>query len=594
MDRLFQGVDPKTAREKEQITPSKLVVDLTGVESASEVAAAPGTQPTERQARLEAQRCLNCACLSCLPACPYLRSRKGYPKKYAREFYNNIITAFGIRHSNIHINSCAQCGLCGVVCPNGADLGKFVESARFDMVAQNHMPVSAHEFALEDQVFSNSEQASFSRPQLGFESSKHLFFPGCQLTASLPKAVKALYLHLTRRLEGGVGLFSACCGAPARWSGREILTRKTVSFLLATWEKAGFPTVILACPSCRLFFLKELPQIPIKSLWTVLAQLPSPKRPLAIDSPLFIHDPCAARFDAESQDGVRALMATIGQKIVEPKMTRKYTLCCGYGGLAAHANPEMGRRYVFERTNASPGPFLAWCVMCRDRFLETGQKAYHPLDLLFSEDGVNEDDVEQDGVKRNDVDHDGVYQNNVKQDDVKRNDVDHDGVYQNNVKQDGVDEDEIDSDKRRPGVPNLPAAPNISDRRRNRSFFKRLMLQTVWLEPAEEKDMSLNIDIPDSVLKEMEARRILFDDVAMVLQEAEKSGPMFVNPQTKLMIATLKPRQVTFWVEYEELANGVKKVHRAWCHRMTLPNIAGQALESPASEEGFARDGGRV
>ena len=81
------------------------------------------------------------------------------------------------------------------------------------------MPPSAHEFALQDMEFSNSEMATLARPQPGMASSKYLFFPGCQLTGSSPDHVKKTYKYLTDRLEGGVGLMLRCCGAPADWAG---------------------------------------------------------------------------------------------------------------------------------------------------------------------------------------------------------------------------------------------------------------------------------------------------------------------------------------------------------------------------------------
>ena len=106
--------------------------------------------------------------------------------------------------------------------------------------------------------------------------------------------------------------------------------------------------------------------------------------------------------------------------------------------------------------------------------------------------------------------------------------------------------------------------------------------------------MPLTVDIPGSVLELMEERRILIADVLAVLEHASKNGPMFQNPDTKRAVACLRPRQVTFWVEYEELPGDRKKVCRVWCHRMTFAAVPGEGRESPASEEGFAKDGGRV
>jgi Fe-S oxidoreductase len=533
IDRLLQGVDPRSARAREMTGPSRLVVDLAGRDPSPEIPAADPAAPTPEEAAAEAGRCLACACLSCLPPCPFLRERPGqHPKKLAREFYNNIITAFGNRSSNKRINSCAECGLCGQICPTGADLGLFVDLCRKDMVSAGHMPVSAHEYALEDQEQANGPEASFWRHQPGTQRSRWLLFPGCQLAASEPELALRLYRHLGGHLGGGVGLWSGCCGAPGRWSGRMGLTGRTMEGALAVWEAAGRPTVIPACPSCRLTLARELPQVPMAGLWEVLSDLPVPEgaRPLA--GPLLVHDPCAARLDAAGQAAVRRMLARLGQDFEEPKLTGRLTVCCGYGGLADQANPEMGRRYASMRAGEGTAPLAAWCVMCRDRFRGLGRASVHPLELLLPPEG---------------------------------------------------------------GIRPDAKPPGLSARREGRRALRRLALTALWGETVEESEgMGLSIDIPGSVLAGLEERRILVTDVAMVLEEAAKSGPTFVNQQTGRCLATLRPRQVTFWVEYERRADGSFLVHRAWCHRMTLPNVAGEGAESPASLEGYARTGGRV
>jgi Fe-S oxidoreductase len=534
MDRLFQGVLPSSARAKEIAGPTRLVVDLTNRPKMLPQTLEDPLAATAQEVIEEAKRCLKCSCLSCLPPCPLLRSHKGYPKKYAREFYNNIITAFGIRHSNRHINSCAECGLCGQLCPNGADLGEFVRLARLDMVSSNHMPVSAHEFALEDQEFANSPDIAFVRNPPGKDKSRYMFFPGCQLLGAYPETTLKTYQYLNENLAGSLGLWSGCCGAPGRWSGRTILTGKTGAAFLEKWRQFGEPVIILACPSCALFFKAQLPEVPIKGLWPVLDSLPSPPGARALNQTMAIHDPCSARLDFEGQKAVRSVMAKVGQKLTEPKMTGRFTLCCGYGGLASEAQPELAKEYALERTKHNDEPILAWCSVCRDRFLEVKRGALHPLDLLFNNANIEE-------------------------------------------------------------KLNAPA-PGLSLKRSGREWFRKMALSTVWNEtaPPKETSMALNIDIPGSVLSDMESKRVLVTDVTAVLEIAKRDGPVFINPETGRKIANHRPRQVTFWVEYEEREDGSFLVHRAWCHRMSVPGVPGEGAESPASLEGFARSGGRV
>jgi Fe-S oxidoreductase len=532
LDRLLQGVDPASSRDKELPSESKLVVSLTNVQAAFEELPADPMAPTAAYAAAEAGRCLACTCLACLPPCPFLRQRPGHPKKFAREFYNNIITAFGNRSSNRYINSCAECGLCGQICPTGADLGAFVDLCRQDMVASNHMPVSTFEYPLEDQEFSNSSQAFFWRHQPGLTESRRLFFPGCQLAASEPDKLLALYRHLALHLPDGIGLWSGCCGAPGRWSGRKGLTDETYKAMRSVWEEAGRPELVLACPSCELMLKREAPEIKTASLWALLNTLPLPGGAKALPESLIIHDPCAARLDEIGQEAVRKLLNRLSQESAEPQYSRRLTLCCGYGGLVDQSYPDLGRDFARMRIGDSLGQAVfAWCVMCRDRFRGLGAKSVHPLDLLFPEGRVEA----------------------------------------------------------------LAKPPGLSKRRQSRAYFKKRALESLWGEKApEEKPMDLKIDIPASVLEEIEARRILFSDVALVLEQAAKEGPTFVNSETGRSLRSHRPRQVTFWVEYERRDDGSFLVHRAWCHRMVLPNVTGEGAESPASREGFARTGGRV
>jgi hypothetical protein len=248
---------------------------------------------------------------------------------------------------------------------------------------------------------------------------------------------------------------------------------------------------------------------------------------------MVIHDPCSARLDPAAQEAVRLAMARIGQELIEPAFSKRLTLCCGFGGLASEASQEMGGLYARERIGEGGPPVLAWCSVCRDRFRALGRSSLHPLDLLFPQED--------------------------------------------------------------PATLMALPPPGISDRREGRHRFKARALAEIWGEaPEGEKTMGLNIDIPGSVLRDLESRRILVTDVTDVLENAARNGPTFVNGETGRRIASLRPRQVTFWVEYEQRTDGSILVCRAWCHRMEVPGTAGVGEESPASSEGFAKTGGRV
>ncbi|MDA8441934.1 MAG: 4Fe-4S dicluster domain-containing protein, partial [Peptococcaceae bacterium] len=207
IDRYLQGSSLTAARESEGTIPTKLFVNVTGLEPLPRVAIRDSNQGyTPEAASEEAARCLDCQCLECVKACEFMKHYEGYPKKYLRQIYNNESIVMGTRHANKMINSCSLCGLCGEICPQELNLGPTCQTTRQSMVERGNMPPSAHDFALRDMAFSNSEHFALARHQPGHATSKYLFFPGCQLSASSPEQVEKVYAYLRENLAGGVGL----------------------------------------------------------------------------------------------------------------------------------------------------------------------------------------------------------------------------------------------------------------------------------------------------------------------------------------------------------------------------------------------------
>jgi Fe-S oxidoreductase len=534
IDRLMQGVSPATAREAEATYPTKLYTNLAKVTVKPQKPPADPLAPTPEEAMEEAGRCIQCECLECVKNCAYLRHYKGHPKKYAREIYNNLSVVHGLRKANNMINSCAECGLCKEICPLEADSGQFIAKARLEMTAASRMPPSAHEFALEDMLYSNSPAVAFFRHQPGADHSAWLFFPGCQLPPSLPGETAAVYEHLRDRLAGGVGFALGCCGAPAKWSGRQKLTQTVRDDLHKIWEEAGRPQVILACASCSLFFQAELAEIPAITLWDVLAETELPATGRAAAEELALHDPCAARHDPKTRQSIRTIARRLEQPIRELPLSGELTRCCGYGGLASAANPEVGDLIAGDRAGDSDLTMLTYCIMCRDRLKGVGKPSLHLLNLLF------------------------------------------------------------------PNAPMEKAAlrkpPGISERQEGRLEFRRDLLFKCWGEsPAPGWLMnSFPMHISEELASRLERRRILTSDLAAVLRHAKEHGAQFFNRETGRYLTSLRPRQVTFWVEYSLDDDGAYTIHDAYCHRMVVPGVPGCGAGSPASLEGYAAKGGRA
>lgn len=509
LDRFLQGVSLTASREGEGSYESRLFVNTAGLPPLPVV---PMTDEqrgyTSEEAVREAGRCLNCQCLECVKACKYMQNYGSYPKTYLRQIYNNDTIVMGMRRANKMINSCSLCGLCAEVCPQGLDLGATCKASRESMVSRGKMPPSAHDFALRDMAFSNSEKFALARHQPGRNTSKYVFFPGCQLSASSPEQVEKVYTYLMEKLSGGVALMLGCCGAPADWAGEQDLFRSTSEILAKEWEDLGKPQIITACSTCHSMFKGKFPGV--VSLWELMAdfELPVPGTQ-ANGKKVAVQDACTTRDESVIHDAVRSILTKLGYDIEELPYSRERTKCCGYGGLMAFANQELAQKVVEDRIEESQEDFVAYCAMCRDRFASNGKRTFHLLDLIF------EDDLDQAAV--------------------------------------------------RPGV-------GLSYRHENRAKLKRKLLHSLWKEAPSEKEeayMSIALQLEDEVQEIMENRHILIEDIQQVIEYAERTERKFINPDNGHSLAHYRPLRVTYWVEYQRQGQ-VYAVYNVYSHRMEI------------------------
>jgi len=511
IDRFVQRVSLIASRASEGAYESCLYTNTSGAAVSPVMPVTSGCYG-QAEASREAQRCLQCECLECTKVCEYLASFGSYPRKYVRQVYNNLAIVMGTRHANKLINSCSLCGLCSEICPTDLDMGAVCKEARQTMVAQGHMPPSAHDFALRDMAFSNSELFTLARHQPGTQASANLFFPGCQLSASAPEQVEQVYAYLRDRLPG-TGLMLRCCGAPADWAGRSDLFQEALAELKAQIAALGNPRLILACSSCYQIFKENLPEVEIISLWELIEQLGLPEnasRPVA--GVVAIHDPCTTRHEANLQESVRRLVSKLGYRIQELPLSREKTTCCSYGGLVWLANRELAQAVVERRIAESPLDYVTYCAVCRDFFANRGKRTLHLLDLVFSTDS--------------------------------------------------------EARARRPG-------PGYSQRHENRAHLKRKLLKEVWGEtmPEQASYESIKLIIPAEVKKILEDRLILEEDIQQVIEYAERTGKKLRQLQTGRLLAHYKPTRVTYWVEYAPQGESFV-IFNAYSHRMELKEEA--------------------
>ncbi len=374
------------------------------------------------------------------------------------------------------------------------------------MVQQGKMPPSAHEFALRDMEFSNSDKCVLSRHQPGTDASRFLFFPGCQLCASSPHNVKRTYAYLAENLSGGVALMLGCCGAPADWAGRIEDFARVISEFETQWTEMGSPESIVACSTCYSVFKKNLPHMKIQSLWEALDTLGLPKGTRMQPFAVAVHDPCTSRHESRIQESVRNILQKLGFDIQELPLSRDRTECCGFGGLMYFANRDLAEKVIERRISESPRNYLAYCAMCRDHFSSKGKPTWHLLDLIF-------------------------------------------------------DPGDLEKARQR--------GPDYSRRRENRAKLKNSLLKELWGEDVVARQETIRLEISTVVRELMEQRMILVEDIRQVIDWAERTGNKLVSRDSGHFLAHHTPTTVTYWVEYSPADDGFV-IHNAYSHRMEL------------------------
>jgi NADPH-dependent glutamate synthase beta subunit-like oxidoreductase len=515
IDRYLQKVSLTASRANEGPYVSCLYTNTAGLEARPLIEMGQPDEGYEwHEALQEAKRCIQCECMECVKVCEYLRAFERYPRKYVREIYNNLSIVKGTRYANTFINSCSLCGLCAEICPHDLDMGQVNLTARREMTAQNRMPPSAHDFALRDMAFSNSDKFQLARNAPGAATSDYVFFPGCQLSASSPEHVEQVYAYLNEHLpDRKVGLMLGCCGAPANWAGRADLFDNAIADWRENYRALGQPRVVLACSSCYQVFKVHLPDVEIVSLWELYDQLGLPEQSatpaLRVGASVSLHDPCTTRYDRSIQDSARNLVQRLGYQIKELTLSREKTECCSYGGNMWQANRDLAKKVVERRVAESELDYVTYCAMCRDFFARQGKRTLHVLDLIYNQD------VNERAARR---------------------------------------------------------GPDFSQRHENRARLKRRLLKDVWGEEmAEQADYeSIKLIMADEVRERLDQRLILIEDVQRVIEYAERTGRRLLNRETGRYLAYFKPTAVTYWVEYVPQGEAFV-IFNAYSHRMEVP-----------------------
>ncbi|MHC1782066.1 MAG: hypothetical protein AB9891_04760 [Anaerolineaceae bacterium] len=207
-------------------------------------------------------------------------------------------------------------------------------------------------------------------------------------------------------------------------------------------------------------------------------------------------------------------LAAMGVPYHELALSRNLTECCGYGGVAWLAHPELVHNMIQRRIGEDSADYLTYCVMCRDLFAAQGKPTIHLLDLMYGK--------------------------------------------------------ELDNLAKRKG-------PDYSQRHENRARARQAMVRLLSgkdimkVESYEKIQLVLNPEMRAL----LESRLILVEDIQKVIEHAQASGEFFINQVSGHSLAYFKPNLITYWVEYSK-AGEAYEVYDAYSHRMDFEGEAGK------------------
>lgn len=86
--------------------------------------------------------------------------------------------------------------------------------------------------------------------------------------------------------------------------------------------------------------------------------------------------------------------------------------------------------------------------------------------------------------------------------------------------------------------------------------------------------MNVDLKIPQEIIRTMEERFILREDVEHVVSFSRKTGRRFFNPEDSSYLASLRLDNVTYWVRYAEKEDGIQIIS-VYSHRMEIVKDGG-------------------
>jgi Fe-S oxidoreductase len=323
------------------------------------------------------QNCENCG--RCKQVCPFLDTY-GTPDKIIAENPEKVFL-------------CSNCEACNTVCKENLQPSEILFEMKGMLLKNGSLPVEVKNSLTSTQSYAlRGHRFPFSH----YTSADIVFWPGCGVSGTSPELVKKTVQLLTSHLNKKVGLVLDCCFDPLYQLGDVDSVKEASERIHHKLGKHKVTHVITGCTNCRKTLSQYLPDIKVEHIFETLmngAVNPSFIGNLSIPlfpnsgefaegkgkgggGEFFLHHPCPSfRFD-----GLRQYVKTI---IKSTNGENPQPSCCGHGGGVSSLSQELSEKFTDKVIKSSNGnPVVTYCMGCKGKFMEKGQKAYHLLELM--------------------------------------------------------------------------------------------------------------------------------------------------------------------------------------------------------------------
>lgn len=321
------------------------------------------------QLKIISEKCINCDI--CKQECAFL-SNYGKPKEIADAF-----NPFTKKYQNMAFE-CSLCGLCAAVCPVDLAPSELFLEMRRAAVRQGTGDFAEHAGILKYEKRGTSKRYTwYSLPQ----DCDTILFPGCTLPGTRPGTTIKLYDYIRAQIPT-LGIVLDCCTKPSHDLGREAYFAAMFGEMKNFLVKNSIRNVYTACPNCYSVFSRYGKAFSVKTVYEFMAQNGLPSK-AQVNQTVFMHDPCAVRFEGQIHTAVRELAESKGLTVAELAHHGAKTICCGEGGAAGLVAFGLATNWGKLRKKEADGKkMMTYCAGCASS-LGPLTPTIHILDLLF-------------------------------------------------------------------------------------------------------------------------------------------------------------------------------------------------------------------